>query len=158
MSGSNTPVNVVSANGVAAILDANLNAMVQTDANLTTLRGFVGITGMTVILQGGNAAGDGLTGIFYWATGAYTDDSQDVIVPSAAIGQGAWLRARMLRPVPSYTVAGLPVTTATNAGDLAYATNGRNSAETAGNGRGCLVSVNSAGVWIAVWSGVAVVA
>lgn len=59
-----------------------------------------------------------------------------------------------LSPVmPSYAVANLP--TAPQTGQLAFATNGRNSGELAGAGSGTLV-MYGAGSWKAVWSGVAV--
>lgn len=153
---SNAPQNYVSANGMGQILDGNLNAAVQTTANVTVLRAFVGITGMTVTLQGLTAAGDGGTGTFYWSAGAYTDNGTTVIVPPAATGQGAWLRAASLFAAPLYTVAGLPAATSANQGQQAYATNGRNTGEGGGSGAGCLCTVNSAGVWCAVWSGAAV--
>lgn len=54
-----------------------------------------------------------------------------------------------------FTVAALP---AGSQGDIAYATNGRNTGEGAGAGTGCLVTKNSAGAWAAVWSGAAVTA
>lgn len=58
---------------------------------------------------------------------------------------------------PKYTVATLPTVTAANQGQFAYATNGRNTGEGSGAGTGCVVTVNSAGIWAAVWSGVHVV-
>lgn len=57
---------------------------------------------------------------------------------------------------PVYTVATLPAVTASNQGQVAYVTNGRNTGEAAGAGTGCLVTVNKNGIWAAVWSGVAV--
>lgn len=54
-----------------------------------------------------------------------------------------------------YTVAGLPAVTTANTGQVAYATNGRNSGEGSGSGTGCLVTCNNAGIWAAVWSGTA---
>lgn len=53
----------------------------------------------------------------------------------------------------SYTVATLP---GAGPGGMAYASNCRNPGEGAGAGKGCMVSVNSNSVWIAVWSGLAV--
>jgi hypothetical protein len=49
----------------------------------------------------------------------------------------------------------LPAVTASNAGQLAFLINGRNTGQGAGAGTGTLCVVNNAGVWIAVWSGVA---
>lgn len=85
--------NVVSINGVGVVPDAQLNAYVQTDQNVTQLRGWVGLSGMAVMLQGTAAPGDGGGGLFYWNSGDYTDDGVNVIVPPSAAGQGAWLRA-----------------------------------------------------------------
>lgn len=56
---------------------------------------------------------------------------------------------------PSYTVATLPAVTVTNAGQLAFASNARNTGEGAGLGTGTLCCVNKSGVWVSVWSGVA---
>jgi hypothetical protein len=62
-----------------------------------------------------------------------------------------------LAPVTrNYTGSTLPAVTSANQGQMAYVTNGRNSGEGAGSGTGCLVTVNSAGIWAAVWSGIAV--
>jgi Chaperone of endosialidase len=92
MSGAGPPVNAVSSNGVGVVPDSLLNAFAQTDATAAQLRGFVGISGMAVALQGITAPGDGNAGIFYWSTGNFTDDNLNTIVPYAAAGQGAWLR------------------------------------------------------------------
>jgi hypothetical protein len=150
------PQNAVSANGVGAVLDANLNAFVQTGQTAAILRSFIGIAGMSVTLPGLTAAGDGGSGIFYWAAGSYTDNARTVIVPPGAAGEGAWLRAASLYATPTYTVAGLPTVTSANQGQVAYATNGRNTGEGSGVGTGCLCTVNANGAWAAVWSGVPV--
>lgn len=153
---SAAPINILSANGVGALLDANLNAFVQTGQTAAILRSFIGIAGMSVTLPGLVSAGDGGSGIFYWAAGSYTDNARTVIVPPGAAGEGAWLRATSLYAVPTYTVAGLPVITTANQGQVAYATNGRNTGEGAGAGTGCLCTVNANGAWAACWSGTAV--
>jgi len=155
MSGS-VPNNFVSQNGVTTLADSQLNTAVQTDQTATQLRGFVGIVGMAVSLQGLSSAGDGGSGLFYWNTGTFTDDGITTIVPYGATGQGAWIRAPGLYSIPKYTVSGLPSVAAANQGAVAYATNGRNTGEGAGSGTGCLCTVNSAGIWAAVYSGVAV--
>jgi len=156
MSGS--PSNFVSSNGVGVISDSNLNAIVQTGQTAAILRGFTGISGMSVTLPGLSSAGDGGAGLFYWSSGTYTDNGTTVIVPNGATGQGAWLRAASRFLAPLYTVAALPAVVAANQGQFAYATNGRNTGEGSRAGTGCLVTCNSAGVWAAVWSGVQVVA
>jgi len=91
MSGS-LPTNYVSANGVAVILDSNLNAAVQLVPTAAAARGFIAISSMTIVLQGVSAPNDGQGGVFYWVVGNYTDDGVNTLVPSGAIGQGAWLR------------------------------------------------------------------
>ena len=64
---------------------------------------------------------------------------------------------KTLAPVTSqYTFATLPAVTSANQGQVAYVINGRNPAEGAGVGTGCLATVNSAGIWAAVWSGTVV--
>lgn len=99
--------NVVSINGVGIVPDAQLNAYVQTDQNVTQLRGFVGLTGMAVLIQGTTAPGDGGAGLFYWNPGSYTDDGVNVIVPYPAAGQGAWLRAPLSSSVTFAAFAAL---------------------------------------------------
>lgn len=158
MSYSGTPQNFVAANGTGAILDSNLNACVQTGQTAAILRGFIGITGMSVLLPGLVAPGDGGGGQYYWSVGDYTDNGNTVIVPYGATGQGAWLLVRSMSNAPTYTVSGLPTVGAANQGQQAYVTNGRNPGEGIAAGTGCLATVNKNGVWCAVWSGVQVVA
>lgn len=57
--------------------------------------------------------------------------------------------------MPIVVVASLPTVTSANAGYIGFATNCRNSGESAGAGTGCMVVVNKNGVWVAVWSGLA---
>jgi hypothetical protein len=58
--------------------------------------------------------------------------------------------------LPITTVAALPATAPT--GVLRFASDGRNPTEGAAAGTGCVVVGNGAGVWKAIWSGVAVTA
>lgn len=98
--------NVVSINGVGVFSDSQANANTQTTPTANLLRGFVGLTGMAVMLQGTTAPGDGNAGLFYWNNGSsYVDDGVNVIVPYAAIGQGAWLRAAFPGGAGSVTAA-----------------------------------------------------
>lgn len=60
--------------------------------------------------------------------------------------------------IHNLTVATLPAAAGVTQGAMAYVTNGRNTGEGVGAGTGCLVTRNSAAVWAAVWSGVAVAA
>lgn len=95
---SGIPTNIVSANGVAVITDAQLNTFTQTDATVSDLRGFVGITNLTTVLLGLDAPGQGGGGLFFWNNGSFTDDGVNTIVPPAAAGQGAWLRVPLANP------------------------------------------------------------
>lgn len=97
MSGS-IPTNQVSRNGVGAVSDSQLNTYVQTDQTATQLRNFVGASGMSVMLQGIAAPGDGKAGFFYWDSGiGFIDDNLNTIVPPAA-DAGAWIRLTVLNP------------------------------------------------------------
>lgn len=151
------PVNGVASNGVGVVADSQLNTFVQTDSTAAQLRSFVGLSGMCVVLQGFVTSGDGGAGTFYWNSGSgFVDDGGITTIVPPAASTGAWLRLAGLYAAPRFTVAGLPVVGAANAGAIAFATNGRNTGQTAGAGTGTLVTVSNAGVWIAVWSGVAV--
>lgn len=87
------PSNAVQANGVGVVTDDELNTFVQVDQTAAQLRGFVGLTGMAVIMMGATAPNDGQGGIYYWQAGAsFIDNGTTVIVPPGASGQGAWLR------------------------------------------------------------------
>lgn len=149
------PTNIVASNGVGVISDDQANTYTQTDQTASQLRGFIGNTGMAVMLQGLIAPGDCGSGLFYWATGNFTDDGQSTIVPPGAAGQGAWVRSTTLYGAPKFAVAALPGVSSANQGQIAYATNARNTGEGANAGTGALVTVNKNGVWACVWSGVA---
>jgi hypothetical protein len=56
----------------------------------------------------------------------------------------------------SYTVANLPAITLGSVGQIAFATNGRNTGESGSAGTGCTVQVQNKGgtaTWCAIWSG-----
>src|ERR1700722_8333366 len=93
---ASVPSNAVQSNGIGAVSDGQLNTFVQGDQTAAQLRGFVGISGMTVMLHGITAPGDGGGGMFYWANGNYTDNNSTTIVPPGAAGQGAWLLAGLV--------------------------------------------------------------
>lgn len=57
--------------------------------------------------------------------------------------------------LPKYAVAALPAVTSANEGEMAFATNCRNTGQGSGAGTGALVVVDNTGAWAAVWSGVA---
>ena len=86
------PINAIVSNGIGTVSDDQINSFVQVDQTLAQLRQFVGKSGMTTILQGAAAPGDGAAGVFYWQNGIFTDDGLNTIVPPAAAGIGAWQR------------------------------------------------------------------
>lgn len=86
------PINAIVSNGIGTVSDDQINTFVQIDQTLAQLRQFVGKSGMTTILQGAAAPGDGNGGVFYWQNGIFTDDGLNTIVPPAAAGIGAWKR------------------------------------------------------------------
>lgn len=94
MSGSNVPPALaVQANGVAVITDANLNTFVQGATLLANLRAFVGVSNMTVWMNGTVTAGDGGQGMFYWnsSSTAADDGGATTIAPNGLL-TGRWLR------------------------------------------------------------------
>lgn len=87
------PANFVSANGVGAVSDDNLNTLVQVCNNVAAARAFVGITNMTIQLLGTTAPGDGGVGTFYWsATSTAEDDDGATVIRPNGVTVGAWLR------------------------------------------------------------------
>jgi hypothetical protein len=77
-------------------------------------------------------------------------------VTGGAGGTAVW--AEIPGPVFRGTVVNLPARAGTYAGMRAFATNARNGVEGAGAGTGCYCTLNSAGAWLADWSGLAVTA
>jgi len=87
--------------------------------------------------------------------------TSDTVVFSGNVGAsmptfGTFAAAGSLGSFSRRPLATAPTMTAAWQGSQIYITNGRNSGEGAGLGTGCLCTVNSAGVWAAIWSGVAV--
>lgn len=96
------------ANGVNVVSGDQLNTFVQSCTNAATLRTFVGLTGMTVSLQGTASVGDGTAGLFRWnATSIAPDDGINVIVPPAAAA-GAWNRLSTSSTSTGGTITGNP--------------------------------------------------
>lgn len=86
------PSNEVTVQGLGAETADTLNTKIQWTSNLTSLRAFVGASGMMVYLQGLSTPNDGGQGIFYWnATAPGPDDGVNVIVPNG-VTVGAWVR------------------------------------------------------------------
>lgn len=88
------PANRIYRNGVIPVTGDEFNTFMQGASTAATLRAFIGVTGMTVELQGIAAVGDGLGGAFFWnPNSTAADDNLDVIVPydASPLG-GAWNR------------------------------------------------------------------
>lgn len=80
---------------------------------------------------------------------------QDIVKASYALQQVFAKGVTVNTSLPVYTVSGLPASAPM--GQLAFASNGRNTGQGVGAGTGAVV-VGSGSGWIAVWSGVAVTA
>ena len=89
------PSNVVFQNGINQVNADQLNTFVQGATTYSTLKGFIGVTGMTAYMQGTSAPADGGQGNFYWnATGTNPDDGGvTTIIPNgSSAGNGEWTR------------------------------------------------------------------
>ena len=86
------PALAVQQNGLGVVNNDNMNTWVQGGCLLANLQQFTGLSGMTVILIGLVAPGDGGQGTFYWnATWQGAPDNSNSIQPFGVI-VGAWLR------------------------------------------------------------------
>lgn len=78
----------------------DLNSYLQWCMTAAQLRTFIGLSNMTVYLQGVASADDGKQGTFIWyTTVGHADDNLNYIVPPGASG-GGWVRIGPLLPVP----------------------------------------------------------
>jgi hypothetical protein len=78
--------------GQGTISADNLNTYVETAQMSSQLRGFTGLPGMVVALQGVSLPNDGLGGFFYWnPSGTEPDDNMNYIVPTGSV-EGEWER------------------------------------------------------------------
>ena len=117
-------INSTYTTGTGTVVGPGINAFVQSVLTLTYLRGFVGTTGMSIMLAGGTAPGDGNAGLYYWSLGNYTDNNTSVIVPSGAAGVGAWLLAPLSTTSGSSTINGNLTVTGTTTLQALSATSG----------------------------------
>jgi hypothetical protein len=117
-------INSTYTTGTGTVVGPGINAFVQSVLTLTYLRGFVGASGMSVMLAGGTAPGDGVAGLYYWSLGNYSDNNSTVIVPSGAAGIGAWLLAPLSTTSGSSTINGNLTVTGTTALQGLSATSG----------------------------------
>lgn len=89
------PANSVYTNGGPPVTGDGLNTFVQTTTSVSTLRSFIGVSGMEIAILGTATAGDGGQGQFYWnATGTNADDNgvTTVIPNGSSSGNGEWSR------------------------------------------------------------------
>lgn len=90
----------------------DLNSAVQWCSTAAQLRTFIGLSNMTIYLQGVTSPDDGNQGTFIWyAAVGHADDNLNYIVPPGASG-GGWIRIGPLLPTPSITGALSSVTDA----------------------------------------------
>lgn len=86
------PALVVQQQGLGVITADNANTYVSGGAFVADLRGFTGITGMQVYIQGYTAQNDGGQGMFAWnTTSAGPDNGATIIMPYSSV-MGAWVR------------------------------------------------------------------
>lgn len=88
------PFNAIATTGTgaAAITADGFNTYVQTVATVSTLRGFTGVSGMEIELQGYSSPNDGGQGQFYWNTTTGTDDGGVTTVVPNGSTSGCWSR------------------------------------------------------------------
>ena len=100
------PTNFVatSGTGAAPITADNFNTLVQTVATVASLRGFTGVSGMEIELQGYSAPNDGGQGQFYWNTTTGTDDGGVTTVVPNGSTSGCWSRLGK-----NYTFSNVPI-------------------------------------------------
>lgn len=89
---TNTLTNTVQYDGVGVVSASQYNAYVQVTVNISTLRSFTGLDGMTCLCLGTISLNDGGQGIYtYSSSSTSADNGTTVIVPTGAV-QGAWLK------------------------------------------------------------------
>jgi len=87
-----TPSPTVFVSGQGSVNADFLNGLIQGVATVAALRAFVGVSGMTIYLEGAVTAGDGGQGFYRWdSTATATDNGSTVIKPSGVSGDGAWI-------------------------------------------------------------------
>lgn len=89
--------------GQTLISGDRANTYVQWCSTAAQLRDFIGLSNMTVYMQGITAPGDGGQGAFSWdSTVTQPDDNTNYIVPLGASG-GGWVRIGppLILPIPA---------------------------------------------------------
>jgi hypothetical protein len=107
------PVLTAYQNGYNQVSGDQLNTFSQWCSTVSQLKGFIGLSGMFVYVEGFTAALDGGQGWFYWnASGSAPDDGGvTTVVPNGA-GSGEWNRIQgptvdtysYLTPVTGFTI------------------------------------------------------
>ena len=154
--------NIVGAQGLSIAGNASTGALTVpaiTDGGNLTASGYIdgnsNISGLTYgtigAYLGRNVSGGGNEGDVVGVNGL----SLYAVAPSTAATGNAAIKISTgnLPSFQAFAVASLPTCTA---GQMAYASNGRNNGEAASAGTGLNVTCNSAGHWLAPWSGVTV--
>jgi hypothetical protein len=87
------PSHAVQVDGQGPVTADQLNSFIQTCSNVSDARGFIGVSGMLMYLNGYISAGDGGQGMFFWNAGgsAADDGGLTTIVPTGA-ASGIWSR------------------------------------------------------------------
>jgi hypothetical protein len=85
------PALYVQQQGQAVVTADNLNTPVMGGCLLADLQGFVGVSGMSVYMNGYAAQGDGGQGLFTWNAGVASGNNTTTILPSASL-LGGWVR------------------------------------------------------------------
>jgi hypothetical protein len=89
------PSNAQYQNGQTPVTGDQFNTFVQGTTTAATLRGFIGLPGMNVLLQGIATAGDSGAGMFWWnPSSTAADDNFNYIVPPSS-SSGAWNRLQI---------------------------------------------------------------
>ena len=85
------PANTTYPQGQGSVSGDNLNTFVQTCQTASQLRGFIGLAGMVVLLDGITAPGDGFGGLFQWVAGATAPDDNSTIIEPNGVTSGRWI-------------------------------------------------------------------
>lgn len=102
----NAPLNFVSIQGLGAVGADNMNTLVQWTTDVVTARGFIGLPGMVLVVEGRSAPNDGGQGFFYWNANSTAADDNGVstIIPTGAGESGAWTRFGPTQFLPCVTI------------------------------------------------------
>jgi hypothetical protein len=99
------PSHAVQVDGQGPVTADQLNSFIQTCSNVSDARGFVGVSGMLMYLNGYISSGDGGQGMFFWNAGgsAADDGGLTTIVPTGS-ASGIWSRIGTVAPAHASSV------------------------------------------------------